>query len=94
MACRFSGMPSSAPCAAASLGDVQRTLADTADSGITPFRARELRSQLQDVVLDCQHLQDMLLELASASDITEAEPLFSLRQEPATTPWWKKIFQR
>lgn len=80
--------------AAASLGDVQRTLADTADSGITPFRARELRSQLRDVVLDCQHLQDMLLELASASDITEAEPLFSLRQEPATPPWWKKIFQR
>ena len=80
--------------AAASLGDVQRTLANTEGRGITPFRARELRSQLQDVVLDCQHLQDMLLELASASDITEAEPLFSLRQEPATTPWWKKIFQR
>lgn len=81
--------------AAASLGDVQRTLVDTADGGITPFRARELRSQLRDVVLDCQHLQDMLLELACARDISEADPLFCLRQEkPTTSPWWKKIFQR
>ena len=81
--------------AGASLGDVQRSLADSEGNGITPACARELRGLLRDVITDCERAQSMLHAQASARDMTEAEPLFSLEQgcEAAAAqtrrPWWR-----
>lgn len=81
--------------AGASLGDVQRSLADSEGNGITPACARELRGLLRDVITDCERAQSMLHAQASARDMTEAEPLFSLEQGCETAaaqtrrPWWR-----
>lgn len=74
---------------AASLGDVQRRLADSEDGGIDPACARDVRSLIQDVIEDCRYVQAMLAEQASHADITEAEVLLSLRPAPKTVSWWK-----
>ena len=72
---------------AASMGDVQRRLADSEDGGIDPACARDVRSLIQDVIEDCRYAQAMLAEQASHADITEADPLPSLR--PSKKPWWR-----
>lgn len=72
---------------AASMGDVQRRLADSEDGGIDPACARDVRSLIQDVIEDCRYAQAMLAEQASHADITEADPLPSLR--PSKKRWWR-----
>ena len=73
---------------AASLGDVQRRLAESEARGIDPACARDVRSLIQDVIEDCRYAQAMLAEQASHADITEADPLPSLRPEHKQ-PWWR-----
>ena len=75
--------------ASAALGDVQRRLVETAQTGIDPVCARELRSMLLEVILECQRSQSMLLAQAQARDRTETEVLFSLKSERPSAPWWK-----
>lgn len=81
--------------AGASLGDVQRALADSENGGITPACARELRGLLRDVITDCERAQGMLHTQARARDMTEAAPLFSLEQDGTAAaaqtrrPWWR-----
>ena len=72
---------------AASMGDVQRRLADSEDGGIDPACARDVRSLIQDVIEDCRYAQAKLAEQASHADITEADPLPSLR--PSKKRWWR-----
>ena len=67
--------------AAASLGDVQRCLADSEGRGITPAIAREVRSLLQDVVTDCHRAHGMLRQQAEHRDLKHAVPLASIRME-------------
>lgn len=75
--------------AAASMGDVQRCLADSQARGIDPACARDVRGLLQDVIEDCRYAQAILAKQASHANITECAPLASLRPEPKPTPWWK-----
>ena len=75
---------------AASLGDVQRRLADSEGRGIDPACARDVRSLMQDVIEDCRYTQAMLAEQASHADITEVVPLPSLRPEHKQ-PWWRRV---
>ena len=75
--------------ASAALGDVQRRLVETAQAGIDPACARELRSMLLEVILECQRSQSMLLAQAQARDRTEVEVLFSIKPERRSAPWWK-----
>lgn len=77
--------------AAASMGDVQRRLADSEDGGIDPAGARDVRGLLQDVIADCRHAQAMLAEQASHADITDCMPLASLR--PAKKSWWQRLWR-
>ena len=70
----------------ASLGDVQRRLAESEAGGIDPACARDVRGLIGDVIEDCRVVEAMLAAQAQASDITEAAPLTSLR--PDTKPWW------
>ena len=72
---------------AASLGDVQRRLADSESGGIDPACARDVRSLIQDVIEDCRYARAMLAEQASHADITECMPLASLR--PVKKRWWR-----
>lgn len=67
--------------ASASLGDVQRVLADSEERGIDPPCAREARSLLQETIAQCRRAHDMLDEQASYRDITRIAPLASLRME-------------
>ena len=73
--------------AAASMGDVQRRLADSEGGGIDPACARDVRSLIQDVIEDCRYARAMLAEQASHADITECMPLASLR--PVKKRWWR-----
>lgn len=81
----------------ASLGDVQRLLAESEVRGIDPACARDVRGLLGDVIEDCRYAQAMLAEQASHADITECVILASLRSEPSpeswtaskVRPWWK-----
>ncbi len=75
---------------AASLGDVQRRLAESEARGIDPACARDVRSLIQDVIEDCRYTQAMLAEQASHADITEVDPLPSLRPEHKQ-PWWRRV---
>lgn len=77
--------------AAASMGDVQRALADSERRGIDPACARDVRSQLAEVVAECRHAQAMLAQQASCRDITEAEPLACVRRRPL--PWWRRLWR-
>lgn len=76
--------------AAASMGDVQRRLADSEDRGIDPACARDVRGHLNDVVLNCRRAQGMLYQQALARDITEAAPLCCLAEKKR--PWWRRLF--
>lgn len=81
--------------AAASMGDVQRRLADSEDGGIDPAGARDVRGLLQDVIADCRHAQAMLAEQASHADITECMPLASLRhvRPVVRKSWWQRLWR-
>lgn len=72
---------------AASLGDVQRRVAESEACGIDPACARDVRGLMGDVIEDCRVVMAMLAEQASHADITEAAPLASLRPE-RKRPWW------
>lgn len=74
---------------AASIGDVQRCLADSQAHGIDPACARNVRGLLQYVIDDCGYAQAILAEQASHADIREYTPLASLRPTPKPAPWWK-----
>jgi transcriptional regulator with XRE-family HTH domain len=74
---------------AASVGDVQRRLADSEECGIDPACARDVRGLLGDVVIEAQRAQGMLYQQALARDITEATPLCCLVKK---RPWWRRIF--
>ena len=76
---------------AASMGDVQRRLADSEDGGIDPACARDVRSLIQDVIENCRYAQAKLAEQASHADITEADPLPSLR--PVRKSWWRRLWR-
>ena len=69
--------------AGAALGDVQRVLADSEASGITPVTARELRGLLEDASREARRAADMLRALAAARGLAEAGPLFSLKEMEA-----------
>ncbi|WP_165177514.1 phage regulatory CII family protein [Desulfovibrio sp. ZJ369] len=73
--------------AAASMGDVQRRLADSEGGGIDPACARDVRGLVGDVIEDCRVVMAMLAVQASHADITECMPLASLRPE-RKRPWW------
>lgn len=73
---------------AASLGDVQRRLAESEKSGINPACARDVRSLLGDVVEDCRIAMDMLQGMAQCANRTECDVLFSLRPVKKK-PWWR-----
>lgn len=73
--------------AAASMGDVQRRLAESEGSGIDPACARDVRGLAGDVIEDCRVVMAMRAVQARASDITEAAPLPSLRLD--RKPWWR-----
>lgn len=78
--------------AAACLGDVQRSLADCEETGITPAKAREIRGLLIDVVEECRKAHGMLAELASHHDMRDTKPLASIRvdlPEQGKKRWWK-----
>ena len=72
---------------AASLGDVQRRLADSEGQGIDPACARDVRGLVGDVIEDCRVVMAKLAEQASHADITEADPLPSLRLVKKS--WWR-----
>ncbi len=74
--------------ASASLGDVQRVLADSEDRGIDPPCAREARSLLQETISQCRRAYAMLDEQASHRDINEIAPLASMKQQKG---WFKKF---
>lgn len=74
---------------AASVGDVQRRLADSEECGIDPACARDVRGLLGDVVIEAQRVQGMLYQQALARDITETTPLCCLVEK---RPWWRRIF--
>lgn len=76
--------------AAACMGDVQRVLADSEESGIDPEMARELRSQLKEVMDQCQHCRAMLNDTAKARDWRDGGVLASIGK-PATGErrWWE-----
>ena len=81
--------------AGAALGDVQRVLAESEASGITPVMARELRGLLEDVSREARRAADMLRSLAAARGLAEAVPLFSLdEQGRAGRPAWWRLFGR
>ena len=77
--------------ASASMGDVQRRLAESEARGIDPACARDVRSLLQDVIEECRYAQAILAEQASHADITEADPLPSLWRN--TKPWWRRLWK-
>jgi transcriptional regulator with XRE-family HTH domain len=64
--------------AAASLGDVQRCLADSENSGVTPAVAREVRSLLLEVEADTRRAYLMLHEQAQHKNPRAVPPLASL----------------
>ncbi len=72
----------------ASLGDVQRCLADSEGRGIDPACAREVRSLLSEVIAECRVAQSRLRGLAAARDVRDMAPLYSLKQKPRR-PWWR-----
>ena len=72
----------------ASIGDVQRCLADSEGHGIDPACAREIRSLLSEVIAECRVAQSGLRELAAARDVRDIAPLCSLKQKPRR-PWWR-----
>lgn len=76
---------------AASVGDVQRRLADSGEGGIDPSCARDVRGLLGDVVTEAQHAQSMLYRQAMARDITEVLPLCCLTTKKP--PLWKQLFK-
>ena len=78
--------------ACASMGDVQRNLADSEERGIDPACAREVRGILADVIVYCRKAQTMLAQQASYRNITEAMPLASIKSDKR--PWWKRLFLR
>lgn len=73
--------------ASASLGDVQRVLADSEERGIDPPCARETRSLLQETMTQCRRAYAMLDEQASYRDITRITPLASMKPKG----WLKKF---
>lgn len=75
---------------AASVGDVQRCLADSEGRGIDPACARDVRGLLGDVVAEAQHAQGMLYQQAMARDVTKAAPLCCLMKRER--PWWRRLF--
>ena len=75
---------------AASVGDVQRRLADSEERGIDPACARDVRGLLGDVVIEAQRAQGMLYQQALARDVTEAAPLCCLMKRKR--PWWRRLF--
>lgn len=77
--------------AAASMGDVQRRLAESEAHGIDPACARDVRSLLGDVIAECRHAQASLAEQASYRDMTEVAPLASVRRR--AMPWWRRLWK-
>lgn len=73
----------------ASLGDVQRVLADSEERGIDPPCAREARSLLQETIAQCRRAYAMLDEQASHRDITQIAPLASIK--PERKSWLAKM---
>lgn len=73
---------------AASLGDVQRRLADSEDGGIDPACARDVRGLMGDVIGDCRAVMTMLQHVAQCADRTECDVLLSVRPK-AKRPWWR-----
>ena len=60
------------------VGDVQRVLANTQQTGIGPHEARELRSHLDDVVAECKVAKGSIAHMAEHKDITTCVPLPSI----------------
>ena len=77
------------------LPSLERVLAESEASGITPVMARELRGLLEDVSREVRRAADMLRSLAAARGLAEAVPLFSLdEQRRAERPAWWRLFGR
>lgn len=74
--------------AAASMGDVQRRLADAEECGIDPACARDVRGLVGDVIEDCRVVMAMLQHVAQCADRTECDVLLSMRPK-AKRPWWR-----
>ena len=66
--------------AAASMGDVQRRLADAC--------ARDVGGLVGDVIEDCRVVMAMLQHVAQCADRTECDVLLSMRPK-AKRPWWR-----
>ena len=73
---------------AASLGDVQRRLAESEVGGIDPACARDVRGLVGDVIEDCRVVMAMLQHVAQCADRTECDVLLSVRPKPKR-PWWR-----
>jgi transcriptional regulator with XRE-family HTH domain len=80
--------------AAASLGDVQRCLADCEDPGITPAVAREVRSFLLEVEADTRKAYLMLHEQAQHKSQLGVPPLASLTRKPSLFQKIQKALQK
>lgn len=70
----------------ASLGDVQRRLAESEIGGIDPACARDVRGLMGDVIEDCRVVMAMLQHVAQHADRTECDALFSVRPK---AKWWR-----
>lgn len=77
--------------ASASLGDVQRVLADCEERGIDPPCAREARSLLQETIAQLRRAYAMLDEQASFRNMTEVAPLASLKDGKRKRGWKEKL---
>lgn len=73
---------------AASLGDVQRRLAESEVGGIDPACARDVRGLVGDVIEDCRVVMSRLQYVAQCADRTECDVLLSVRPK-AKRPWWR-----
>lgn len=73
---------------AASLGDVQRRLAESEVGGIDPACARDVRGLVGDVIEDCRVVMSRLQHVAQCADRTECDVLLSVRPK-AKRPWWR-----
>ena len=75
----------------ATLGDVQRRLADSELSGIDPECARDVRGLMNDVIEDCRVVMAKLLPIAQFRDRTRCYPLLSKAHNGSEyrKPWWR-----
>lgn len=73
---------------AASMGDVQRRLAESEVGGIDPASARDVRGLMGDVIEDCRVVMAMLQHVAQCADRTKCDVLLCVRPK-FKRPWWR-----